>query len=169
MNKQNSKNRFDYLTASQLAYFAGFIDCSGSISAEIRKGDYVLKYRIVVSISFHQKKKCKHFLGKIQQELKTGVLRDSLSGDMSDLTLFGVELVYPFLQKIKPFIRMKAKQLNLMMRLIEQMKDLNKDIPKFLELCGIVDRIGNLNDSKNRIVTAEVVRETLIPVETESN
>lgn len=159
------ENRFNHLTDTQLAYMAAFIDCNGSIFAEIKPGEYVLKYRIIISLVFYQKKSRKHFLKKIQKELKTGVLRDS--GDISDLTLSGVEIVVPFLQKIKAFVRIKTKQLNLMLRLIEQLPQIQNNSQKFIEVCEIADRIAKLNDLKNRKITVHDLQKVLIPVETE--
>lgn len=160
---------FLHLQIVQLVYFAAFIDCDGSIIAQIKSGEYALGYRIAISICFHQKKARNYFLRKIQRELKAGVLRDR--GNMSDLTIQGNELIYQFLLLIKPYVRIKSKQLNLMVRLIEQMPQAKRNPAKFLELCELADRIESFNDSRNRTVTAKTVREAfirkaLIPVET---
>lgn len=159
-------NIFDFLTVAQVIYIAAFIDCHGSIYAQIKRGEYALGFRIAISIAFHQKLRRKPFLLKIQRELgKRGILRDRGDG-MAELTLQGDDLIYALLLRLKPYVRIKSKQLNLTLRLLEMLPHIRRDPKRFLEAAKLADQIASYNDSKNRTMTAEVVERTLFPVET---
>jgi len=153
------------LTDSQLAYLSGFIDCDGSIMAQIvSRNDYLLKFQIRVSVVFYQKKRRQHFLTQIQNEIGVGTLRVKPDG-MTELTIVGGNTVIALLKKMQPFLRMKKKQADLVIKIIEQLpltKSLSKNsIENFIKLCQIADQVAELNDSKNRQITALIVQETL--------
>ena len=143
----------------QWAYLAGFIDGDGSIMAQIvSRPDYILKYQIRVSLSFIQITKRKHFLLKIQNEIKKGNLRDRGDG-ISELTFIGWQDVKWILLQIKPFLRIKEKQANLVLKIIEQLP-LTKTSPNnFLKICELADQVAHLNDSKRRTIITQVVRQ----------
>lgn len=155
------KETMNNLTTTQAAYLAGFIDGDGSIIAQlVSRKDYVLKYQIRVSVLFIQKKKRVYFLNQLQDEIGTGVVRDRGDG-IAELSLVGVNTVYPFLKQIQPFLRIKRKQANLVIQIIDQL-NLTKNSPqKFLDLCKLSDQVSDLNDSKNRTITSETVKNTL--------
>lgn len=155
------KETMNNLTTTQAAYLAGFIDGDGSIIAQlVFRKDYVLKYQIRVSVLFIQKKKRVYFLNQLQDEIGTGVVRDRGDG-IAELSLVGVNTVYPFLKQIQPFLRIKRKQANLVIQIIDQL-NLTKNSPqKFLDLCKLSDQVSDLNDSKNRTITSETVKNTL--------
>lgn len=140
--------RFSHLSPCQLAYIAGFLDGDGSIFTRIvSRPDYVLKFEIRVSVSFLQKTKRKHFLMKIEKELKTGTIRDR-PDKMTELVLIGHNTVLPFLKQIREYLRIKQKQADLMIRLSE-LTPYTKNAPeKFLELCELSKQITALNDSE---------------------
>ena len=92
---------------------------------------------------------------------------------VSDYTLVGPAPVCKFLKQIQPYLRLKKKQANLVIRITEQLPN-SQDPEKFYELCQLVDQVSALNDSKIRVVTADIVissiKEALkeiVPVETE--
>ena len=148
-----------HFNETNLAYLAGFLDADGSIMAQIvSRPDYIFKYQIRLSISFIQKTKRKHFLIKIQNEIKKGNIRER-NDEISELTLVGWQDVHWFLLQIKPFLRIKEKQANLVLKIIEQLPLTKKSPEKFLELCQLADQVANLNDSKMRTLTTSVVRE----------
>jgi len=172
------------LSVEQCNYLAGFIDGDGSIVAQIvPREDYVLKYQVRVSVLFIQKSKRIHFLQQFQKEMGLGILRpdrnekknldkheeiefDTLnledSKGIGDLTITGKNDVYALLKQLQPYLRIKKKQANLVMRICEQMLSIKNNPLKFLELCELADQVAALNDSKNRKTTVATVRNTLI-------
>jgi hypothetical protein len=150
------------LTPLQLGYVAGFLDGDGSVLAQIieREG-YVLHYQLRFTVSFVQKTKRKHFLMQLQDDLGKGTLRDR-PDDMSELAVVGWQSVAPLLQQLRPVVRMKLKQLNLVLKMIEQLPLTKRNPHKFLELCFMADQVSNLNDSKNRKVTAAQVEKRFL-------
>jgi hypothetical protein len=93
--------------------------------------------------------------------------------DVSDYCLVGPAAVGKFLKQIQPYLRLKQKQANLVIRITEQLP-YSHDPEKFYELCQLVDQVSALNDSKNRTITADIVMsrmkealKEIVPVETE--
>lgn len=159
-----------------LMYLAGFFDGDGSIIAKfIYHKDYVKTrpYQISLTVQFTQATKRRWFLENIKTIVGEGNVRDRKTGDVSDYSIVGPAAVAKFLKQIQPYLRLKTKQANLALRIIEQLPH-SKDPEKFYELCYIVDQIAALNDSKTRTITAAVViarmkaaLEEIDPVETE--
>ena len=149
-------------SVERACYFAGFLDGDGSILAQIiRRKDYVNLFQIRVSITFVQKMKRIHFLRTFQSEIGVGTVRDRNDG-VAELEIVGHTNVYAFLKQIVPFLRIKRKQANLVIRICEQFH-LTKENPyKFLELCDLADQVAQLNDSKTRIFSREIVEKVLI-------
>lgn len=147
------------LTEKQAAYIAGFLDADGSIITQIvSRKDYVLKYQIRVCVTFIQKMERKHFFLQLQEEIGKGTLRERNDG-IVELALVGSNTVLPFLRQIQPYLRLKRKQANLTIQLIEQLPLTKNDPEKFLELCMIADRVASLNDSKNHLMTSKTVKD----------
>lgn len=145
------------LNTTQAAYLAGLIDGDGSIIAQlVSRKDYILKFQIRVSVLLVQKKERIHFLKQFQKEIGTGTVRDRGDG-IAEFAVVGVNTVYPFLKQIQPFLRVKRKQANLVIQILEQLP-LTKNSPeKFLDLCKLSDQVSRLNDSKHRTMTSETV------------
>ena len=141
------------LTTTQAAYLAGLIDGDGSIIAQIvPRKDYTLKFQIRVSVLIIQRKKRIHFLQQFEKEIGIGTVRDRGDG-IAEFSMVGINTVSPFLEQIQPFLRMKRKQANLILKIIEQLP-LTKNSPqKFLDLCNLSDQVSNLTDSSNRLTT----------------
>jgi hypothetical protein len=77
------------------------------------------------------------------------------------------------LQQLQPFLRLKQKQANLMLKIIEQLPSSRDSQDNFLKLCQLVDQVAELNDTKKRKHTAASVsamlkelKENDVPVET---
>lgn len=145
------------LTKEQAAYIAGFIDADGSLIGQIvRQQTYVLKFQVRITMSLIQKTQRKEFLMK-WQKLIGGTIRDRNDG-ISELNLVGRDNIVPILKQVLPYLMIKTMQAKLILKIAEQLP-LTKNSPdKFLELCLLTDRISNLNDSKKRSVTSDVVR-----------
>ena len=141
-----------------LVYISGFLDGDGSIYVRILpREDYALKFQLVFTISFIQRTSRKHFLMKIKRELGRGILRDRNDG-ISELNILGWQDVLHTLKLLTPFLRIKHKQAILMMKMIEQLPSTKESPLRFLDLCKLADRVADLNDSKNRKTTSEIVR-----------
>lgn len=147
------------LTEEQAAYLAGFIDADGSIIAQIvKREDYFLKFQIRVSVLLIQKNKRMHFLKQIQSELSdVGTIRNRGDG-VSEFALVGITNTVQLLKQVLPFLRLKKKQANLVIRISEQLILTKNDPKQFLTLCELSDQVANLNDSKNRSITAQTVK-----------
>ena len=138
------------LTSTQAAYIAGFVDGDGSVMAYIiKRPDYgIIKYQIRVSVNFVQRKDRGHFLKKIQEELSNkGSFRIDRGDGIADLALVGQSDLMSFLPEIRPYLRIKQKQANLVLRIIQELSQAKKDPLRFLELCKLVDQVTLLNAS----------------------
>lgn len=143
-----------------LLYLAGLIDGDGSIIAQIvRRSDSVYRFQIRFTIQITQLKKRRHHLVHIKEIIGYGYIRDR--GDISDYVLTETRCVYAFLKQLAPFLRIKRKQANLLLRMIEQLSSSKNSAPLFIELCHMADHVAELNDSIKREITAETVAEEL--------
>ena len=162
-NEMNSEIKFENqsakltMTPLQLAYIAGFLDADGSVLAQIvERKEYIYHYQIRFTVSFVQKTKRKHFLMQLQKEIGQGSLRDDNDG-ISELAIVGWQSVNTFLKQLQPLVRIKLNQINLVLKIIEQLPLTKTSPEKFLELCYLTDQVAALNDSKNRRVAAKDV------------
>ena len=143
-----------------LLYLAGLIDGDGSIIAQlVRKADYVFKFQIRLTVQITQLKKRRHFLEDFKEIIGKGTIRDR--GNVSDYILTDTKMVYEFLKQLAPYLRIKKKQANLVIKIIEQLPSAKNAKETFIELCTLVDQVAELNDSKNRTITAFVVANEL--------
>jgi len=148
------------LTPLDLAYIAGFVDGDGCINAQIvRRRDYVLGFQIRVSITLFQKTTRHWFLLQIQQQFGFGTVRKRPDG-VSEYSLVGVSSVKHVLLVLLPFLRLKKKQAQLVLQIIDTLSK-SQDPQAFLKLCEMVDSIADLNDSKKRTLRASFVRSVL--------
>lgn len=92
---------------------------------------------------------------------------------MSDFVLNGPRPVSQLLTMLRPFLKIKQKQANLVIRICEQLPN-SHDPNIYDQILDLVDQVAALNDSKNRKITAQVVRNRIrqglngiVPVETE--
>lgn len=157
MTMNSTINKGSILTPLQLGYIAGFLDGDGSVLAQIvRRKGYTFHYQIRFTVSFVQKTSRRHFLLQLKEDLRKGTLRDRNDG-ISELAIVGWQSVVPLLKQLQPVLRIKLKQANLVLKIIEQLPLTKKSPQKLLELCYLADQVAALNDSKSRTVTAEVV------------
>jgi len=150
------------------AYLAGFIDADGSICAQIKKNEsFKFKHQIQLTVQVTQSTKRKWFLEQLKDDIGAGIVRERGKKDniekesVSDYTLTEQTKILEFLKLIKPFLRLKTKQANLVIRIIEQLPSTKNAQDKFLEVCYLTDQVSELNDSKNPTNTAETVRAEL--------
>ena len=148
------------LTDLELAYIAGFLDGDGSIIAQIVKcEDYVYKHRIRVSIVFFQRKDKHWFMLWLKEKLKDGTIRIRKDG-ISEYVITGSSAVKKLLLKLRPYIRLKKPQLDIVLEILERKSGV-KNVEDFIMVCDLVDKTQVYTYSKNRIITAETVRQTI--------
>lgn len=155
------------LTDIEKAYIAGFIDGDGCINAQIvRRNDYKLKFQIRVSITLFQSTKRHWFLLQISKLLNCGTVRKRNDG-ISEYAICGIANVASLIQLLLPFLRLKYRQAILVQQILLSLSK-NQHKQDFLIVCGLVDQIRLLNDSKNATITANIVANEykLFPVET---
>lgn len=153
------------INEKDLIYLAGFVDGDGSIIAKfILHKDYVKTrpYQISLTVQVTQLTKRKWFLEEIKNIIGEGNVEQRAAGksQVSDYCLVGPAAVGKFLKQIQPYLRLKQKQANLVIRITEQLPH-SQDPEKFYELCKLVDQVSALNDSKNRKNTADIVIATM--------
>jgi hypothetical protein len=149
--------------------------------------DYKWKYQIRLSIQFTQHTKRSIYLTKLKDIIGAGSVRHrtkgiNLNGELpndssvlngtskvngnegvSDYVITASESVLALLKQLQPYLRIKQKQADLAITLLEQLPLAKNDKVKFIELVDIVDQIASLNDSKvsKRTLTGAVVKEVL--------
>jgi hypothetical protein len=84
-----------------------------------------------------------------------GYIRDR--GLISDFVLVEPANVGKLLQQLQPFLRLKQKQADLVLKIIEQPPPPRDSQDSFLKLCRLVDQVAELNDTKKRKHTADSV------------
>lgn len=148
------------LQENDKTYLAGFVDGDGSIIAQlICRKDYKHKYQIRVTFQVTQQKKRRWFLEKLQELVGAGYIRDR--ANVSDYIIVEPLNVANLLKQIAPVLKLKQKQANLVLKIIEQLPSSKDSQDKFLELCALVDQVAALNDTKKRKNTATTVLATL--------
>ncbi|MDW8226164.1 MAG: LAGLIDADG family homing endonuclease, partial [Bacteroidota bacterium] len=104
------------------SYIAGFLDGDGCINVQlVRRKDYRLGYQIRPSITFFQKRKHRAFLEWLQSVLGVGQIRERKDG-MSEYSVVEIRAVEQVLQKLRPYIRLKRPQCDLVLEIVAELK-----------------------------------------------
>lgn len=149
------------VTKEELAYIAGFLDGDGCIMLQlVFRHDYVFGYQIRASIVFYQKQQYANFLAWLKEQLIYGYIRNRNDG-MAEYTIVGVKPVHEILRLLLPYLKLKKKQAELAVTVLEKMPEAGRKItPKLLlELALEVDKFALLNYSKKRTNTSVRVKE----------
>ena len=154
------------LTTQEISYIAGFLDGDGSIYGRIvRDETYKYNFSLRVTVSFHQSTKRRWFLEKLKKKLKCGIIEDKKAKNKdskkSELVINSFERIETLLLLLKPYLLIKRKQANLVLEFFAKKKNLTNKAD-FIKLCQIIDKISNLNDSKRRVLTAQIVEKELM-------
>lgn len=155
-------NLLSHLKPETLAYMAGFIDSDGSLIAQIvRKPDYVYKFQIRLSVQFSQRTSRKDALHKLRDEVGYGYI--VTRQHMSDFVITETKMVYELLTLLKPYLRIKEKQANLIMKIIQELPSAKASKHKFVELCVLANQVSALN-TPNKVLknTWQMVKAELI-------
>jgi hypothetical protein len=127
----NNKAKLSHLTPEMLAYMAGFIDSDGSLIAQlVRKNDYIFKFQIRLSVQFSQRTSRKYYLDMLRKEVGYGHV--VVRANMSDFVLTEARIVCEFLQLLLPYLRIKKKQANLMIKIIQELPSARVSKEKFI-------------------------------------
>ena len=162
MNKTNKK-----LTNEDLAYIAGFLDGDGCILTQIVKNkQYKFGFTVRASICFYQKKARHWFMIWLKDQFDVGYI-SIRNDDMCVFTITGFTLVKATLLKLIPFLRIKRPVAMICLKVIELYQHVVTKAD-FLEVCTLIDKAANHNDSRNRKYTLAVIEQHLnSPVETD--
>jgi len=154
------------INLQELIYIAGFLDGDGSICVQFVKQnckDISNEYRIRFTVQFTQKTKRRIYLDKLHNVIKSGYIRDRKKSGVSDYVITEPRHVVRLLKELQPYLRIKKKQANLVIYMIEQLPAAKTCKQTFAKIAVIVDQISALNDSKTtRKITSSVVLEKLL-------
>ena len=143
-----------------LAYIAGFLDGDGSVFFQIvPREDYKQKFQIRTSIAFYQKSKYVSILDWLKNVFNCGYIRHRKTG-ISDYTIVEPKEVERILKLLQPYVRLKRRQVELGLEILERLKEV-KSNQDFIKICKLVDRFSEINYSKKRTITSEVVNKSL--------
>ena len=145
-----------------LAYIAGFLDGDGSIFFQIvPRKDYKQKFQVRSSVAFYQKTQYVEILEWLKSIFGAGYIRHRKTG-ISDYTIVESKEVRKILLLLKPYVRLKRKQVDLGLLILDKLENKKSD-EDFLEICKLVDKFKELNYSKKRRITHETVSKSLPP------
>jgi LAGLIDADG endonuclease len=160
------------MDATVLAYIAGFLDGDGSIFFQlVRRKDYCFGYQVRTSIAFYQKTENERILLWLKEQFISGYIRRRKTG-ISDYTIVEPKEVRRVLELLQSYVRLKQEHVRLGLQILDEIPRA-VDAVKLVSLCQLVDRFRNINYSKKRVITSEVVENFLkshgylAPVETD--
>ncbi len=143
------------------AYIAGFLDADGSIYVQLKPNKtYKYKFQVAVNIAFYQSAKEKRFMYNLLNLIGKGYIRER-KDKIIEYIIGDENSIVDFLEKIKPFLKLKKKQANLMLDILKTKKSV-KSVKDFLRLAKKIDLFRNLNYSKTRKNDYHFVRKVLV-------
>ena len=149
-----------HLSKTQCAYIAGFLDGDGSLYIRIKPNkDYRFNYQIAPNIVFYQSQKGWLFLQEIKKMIDAGYMRKRNDG-IAEYIIGDVATMSSLLKQISSFLIFKKKQAQLFLRILQK-KTKVKTKEDFIALATMIDKLEELNYSKKRRITSQVVINTL--------
>lgn len=155
------------INKDEIKYLAGLIDGDGCISAQCKHNKSFAAnrpYQIQVTLQITQDVKTKHVLEKAKKDLGVGNItmrKESNGSTICDLKTTAMDKVKDCLIQLRPHLRGKKKQANLVLRIIEQHKEALKDINKFVNLLRLIERVQSLNAATGPRIDFKQVFENL--------
>ena len=138
-------------TPTERAYIAGFLDGDGSIYVQAKKNDtYRYGYQVAPAIVFFQSAKSEKLFTEFYEFMNLGLMRNRKDGVM-EITVGRIAEILQLIEVVKPYTRLKRKQLALLEQILETKKAVS-DEESFSELLKLIDGYRNLNYSKKRNV-----------------
>lgn len=137
------------ISIAKKAYLAGLLDGDGSIYVRLKpNSSYKYDFQIAPYVVFFQSSKEVENFKKICALMNCGYLRKRKDG-MLEYTIGRRDEITKFLGLIKPYLVLKRKQADLMIKILEQ-KDKVKNKKDFNELAKLIDGFRELDYSKKR-------------------
>ncbi len=131
------------------AYLAGFLDGDGSIYVRIKPNHtYKYGFQIAPYIVLFQSNQSRKNFEKICFMINLGILRERKDGIL-EYSINRIDNLKLFLGSISPFLVLKKKQAELMLKIIAK-KEKIKNKKDFEKLASMVDKFRELNYSKKR-------------------
>jgi len=147
------------LSSNQKAYLAGFLDGDGSIYVRAKPNHtYRFGYQIAPYIVFYQSSKSDLFRN-IYSLIGFGHVRMRSDG-VTEFIISKHDNIIEFINTIKPFLILKQKQAELLIRILKQkesVKNIN-DFGKLLQLCNQFQFLNYSKGRKIRIAPVETKR-----------
>ena len=118
----NTVGRLSKTNPIDLAYIAGFLDGDGSIMLQMHRREAGKEtFRIKTVICFYQDSRHKSKIEWMKRVLGCGYIytrRDHIS----ELRIEGFQRVFEVLSNLKPYLRFKKKQVDVMLKIIPQLQ-----------------------------------------------
>lgn len=160
------------MTIQLKSYLAGFLDADGSIMIQLkrRKGSKFL-FRVKTTVVFYQDTSKFLELEIIHKVLGAGYIYKR-NDHISEIRIEGFTSVNKLLLTLKPYVRFKKDQVNLMLAALKILQTSKYSLEDFLKVCELADLISQASySSKNRKYTKDYVytelkNHNLIPVTT---
>lgn len=160
------------MTIQLKSYLAGFLDADGSIMIQLkrRKGSKFL-FRVKTVVVFYQDTSKFEELAIIHRALGAGYIYKR-NDRISEIRIEGFMQVNKLLLTLKPYVRFKKDQVNLMLTALKILQRKKYSLKDFLKVCELADLISQVSyTSKKRkydtnYVLAELKSHQLIPVTT---
>ena len=148
------------LSKEQKAYIAGFLDGDGSIYVRLKPNStYRFRFQIAPSVVFYQSKKEELFMKQLRNLIDKGYIRKRKDG-IIEYIIGDIESIKSLLENIKPYLKLKKKQANLILKVIG-LKAKIRNAKDFLKLAKEIDKFQGLNYSKKRIQNSFQVEKVL--------
>ena len=130
------------------AYIAGFLDGDGCLVAQlIKRTGYRFGFQIRLSIVFYQHVQNIHHLKWLKSLFKCGYIR-TRKDNMAEYTIVGIPVVIKTIRQILPYLRLKKKQAQNLLKFERISKKPSKE--EFIRFCRLVDNTVQYNFSKKR-------------------
>ena len=131
------------------AYLAGFLDGDGSIYVRLKPNkDYRFGFQVAPYVVLFQSAKEQSKFEEICSLINLGYIRKRKDGIL-EYTINRINNIIEFLSLVKPFVILKKKQVQLMIKILSQKKKV-KNKQDFKRLMKLIDSFRELNYSKKR-------------------
>ena len=137
------------LSTTKKAYIAGFLDGDGSIYVRAKPNpSYRYGFQIAPYVVLFQSQKDQESFAKVCEPIGYGKTRVRKDGIL-EYSINKIDDIKEFLECVYPFVILKREQIELMLKIIEQKKNV-ESANDFKILLESVDSFRNLNYSKKR-------------------
>ena len=138
-----------FLSSTQKSYLAGFLDGDGSIYVRLKpNATYRFGYQIAPYIVLFQSAKSRKEFEVLCSLIGFGYIRKRKDGVL-EYTIGTREGIIKFLSIVKPYVILKRKQVDLMLKILD-VKSRAHDRKNFEVLMRLINSFQELNYSKKR-------------------